>query len=69
MTSEEIVKAMKAKTPVMARGIEYKYIHEYVLTFDDAGRQRRSAGLIDKNDNCLVRVLIEDVKPIPSPSA
>ena len=68
MTSEEIVKAMKAKTPVMAKGIEYKYIHEYVLTFDANGRQVRSAGLLDKNDNCLVRVLIEDVTPVPAPS-
>lgn len=61
MTSDEIISAMKNKLPVVCNGIEYAYILEYVLTYDENGKQRRSVGLLDRNMNSLVRVNLERV--------
>lgn len=62
MTSKEIVKAMTDRVPVVAKGIKYQRILEYVLTIDENGQQRRSATLLDYNNNCSVRVLIDQVE-------
>jgi len=64
MTSEEIVAAMKAKAPVKAKGIEYLRITEYVLWTGNDGKLNKSVGVLDKNTNCLVRVLADQVQPV-----
>ena len=63
MTSEEIVRAMVQKAPVISDGIEYKYIAEYVLTIDEAGRKRLSVRLMDKNNRTLVQVKASTLMP------
>ena len=62
MTNKEIIKAMTDRVPVVAKGIKYQRILEYVLTIDENGQQRRSATLLDYNGNCTVRALIEQVE-------
>ncbi len=66
MNSKEIIRAMELRCPVVANGIEYAYIKEYILSVDDDGCQRRSVGLMDKNGITLVRVKSDTIKAVPS---
>ena len=61
MSSDNIIKAMVGKLPVVYKGMQFSRIEEYVLKFDDKGKQIRSAGLVDAQ-NRLVRVPIDMVE-------
>lgn len=54
---------MVQKAPVISDGIEYKYIAEYVLTIDEAGRKRLSVRLMDKNNRTLVQAKASTLMP------
>lgn len=62
MSNAEIKAAMRDRLPVVCDGIEYAYIREYILTFDDNGNQHLSVGLMDKNMRSIVRVNLEKVR-------
>lgn len=55
VTSKEIVGAMKEGTPIIYNGAKYIRIMEYILWFTDAGEQRTSVTLLDKNGRSVVR--------------
>lgn len=62
MDSKQIDHSMKHRLPVMCGGIRYDRIAEYVCSYDDNGKRILSVGLLDKNRNCLVRVLAKKVE-------
>lgn len=66
MTSAEIDRCMKHRLPVVCDGIQYARITEYVSWYDGNGQRRLSAGLLDRNGKCVVRVLAEKVEAVRS---
>lgn len=47
MDSKQIAEAMRKRTPVMWRGRKYDRVLEYVMWFDNAGKRKLSAVLLD----------------------
>ncbi len=62
MDSKEIDTAMRLRTPVQCGGQRYERILEYVSWYDNQGKRRLSAVLLD--GNCSVRVAAEKVRSV-----
>jgi len=60
MDSKEIDTAMRLRSPVQCDGRNYERILEYVSWYDDQGKRRFSAVLLDENYS--VRVPAEKVR-------
>lgn len=62
MESNEIIEAMKNKSPVIYDGSIYKQILEYILWFDKEGNKQRSVVLLDKTEHSTIRVLSSKIQ-------
>lgn len=62
MNSKQIVHAIRHRLPVMYDGKRYDRILEYVLWFDNQGKQQLSVVLILKNGS--IRVPADKVSPV-----
>lgn len=55
LQSKEIIEAIQNRSPIIYNGAKYIRILEYILWFTDAGEQRTSVTLLDKNGRSVVR--------------
>lgn len=64
MTNDELKKALFRAAPVRYNGIEYQCVCEIVYR-RPANEVIVSAGLMDRNGNCIVYAPVEKVEAIP----
>lgn len=61
MTNDELKDALLSKKPVRYNGIVYSHVHE-IKYQNPSGKIVVSAGLMDKNQNCIVYAPVKKVE-------
>lgn len=63
MTSQQIDAAMRSRAPVLWNGRRYLRIQEFISWYDERGKRRLSAVLLESNGKVTIRVPAEQVEP------